>query len=392
MSYIRSVFHGYGGAEIYMHNLAKYLVKNGIKVKVIVPAKGKEKRGRLEGVEYEFIRPQVPMDGKGLLSSFKSLLFYLLFGFELRERLENENFDIFHSFGLTSYFYLKSKDRKITVVQPFAIYGTYKPNVIKNIIRAVSIDRIVKGVLTQADAIASEGDIQTREIHEKFEIPLEKFFYLPIGIELSAVRNYILNSKLSRKNLGIDDADVVLININRLVKNKGVNYLIDALKILNEQHSINTKLILIGAGPEEEAIMKQIKLLNLNEKVLHFKNISDKLKFQLLALADILVHPSLFEGSPIATLEALAAGKPVVVTNVSEIPHVVRHGVNGILVPPRDPEAIAKAVLEIYENGLIEKMGRESKKIARNYDWDIIAKMAIRKYEELMEKNNTATI
>ena len=210
----------------------------------------------------------------------------------------------------------------------------------------------------------------------------DKFIYIPDGVEIKFIEESIKKSELSKGALGIEDADIILVNVNRLAKNKGVIYLIDALGILNK--CLDVRLILIGSGPEENRIKMRLKELGIEQKVLHFRNIPDEKKFQLISLADISVTPTLFEGLPIVILEAMACGKPVIASNVTEVPQVVNHGVNGLLVPPRDPEAIAKAVLEIYENGLIEKMGRESKKIARNYDWNIIVKKTIKEYEKLL--------
>ena len=80
----------------------------------------------------------------------------------------------------------------------------------------------------------------------------------------------------------------------------------------------------------------------------------------------------------------MACGKPIVASNVSEIPQVVKHGINGLLVPPADPRAIANAVLEIYDKNLLKKFGKKSEEIVKKYDWNRIARMAIKKYEELV--------
>jgi glycosyltransferase involved in cell wall biosynthesis len=106
--------------------------------------------------------------------------------------------------------------------------------------------------------------------------------------------------------------------------------------------------------------------------------------FQLYTLADVSVTPTLYEGLPLVVLEAMACGKPIVASNVSEIPQVVKSGENGFLVPPRDPNAIANAILEIYDKDLFRKMGDKSKEIVKNYDWNVIAKKAISKYEDLI--------
>jgi glycosyltransferase involved in cell wall biosynthesis len=62
----------------------------------------------------------------------------------------------------------------------------------------------------------------------------------------------------------------------------------------------------------------------------------------------------------------------------------VKSGENGFLVPPRDPNAIANAILEIYDKDLFRKMGDKSKEIVKNYDWNVITKKATSKYEDLI--------
>lgn len=376
-------FHKYGGAEVYIYNLTKYLVKNGVDVKIISSLpKPKVKSTVHEGIEYEFIPPHVPTDTK------RSIISYHLFNFNLARKLIKEDFDILHSFGMTAYQYLKrGKKRGRVVIEPFGLYGSHeaKPNVIKRYLRKLLIEDPVRYCAKHADAIAAEGKFQAKEISEKFEISEEKFIFIPDGVELDVIEKHISNSTLSRESLGLDDADLVLVNVNRLVKNKGVNYLVDSLRILN--NSLNVKLILIGSGLEENAIKRRIRELGLEQKIIHFKNISDREKFQLIDLAEISVTPTLFEGLPIAILEAMACGKPVVASNITEVPQVVKHGVNGFLVRPRDPEAIAKAILKIYKKSLINKMGSESKRMVKDYDWNVIAARAMKEYEGLL--NNT---
>ena len=374
-------FHKYGGAEIYIYNLAKYLVREGIEVKMFTskPEQGVE-NVVYDGIKYEFVSPHVPTDVK------RSLISYHFFNINLARKLCKEDFDILHSFGMTAHNYLK-KRKKISkvIVEPFGLYGTHevKQNFAKKYLRKLLIEKPLEYCVKNADAIAVEGNIQAKEISEKFEVSEDKFIYIPDGVEIEFIEESIKKSELSREALGIGDADIILVNVNRLVKNKGVIYLIDALGILNK--CLDVRLILIGSGPEENRIKMRLKELGIEQKVLHFKNVPDKKKFQLISLADISVTPTLFEGLPIVILEAMACGKPVIASNVTEVPQVVKHGVNGFLVPPRDPEAIANAVLEIYESGFIEKMGCESKKIARNYDWNAITERVIRDYKKVLE-------
>jgi glycosyltransferase involved in cell wall biosynthesis len=373
-------FHRYGGAEIYAYNLAKYLSKHGVDVKIIasVPEKRSESRSLIyDGLRYEFLPPSIPIYSKA------SLIFYHVFNYNLAKKLRGENFDILHSFGMTAYRYLKGKVKGKVVVEPFGLYGTEEREVswLKRKARELLIENPLGYCVKRADAIAVEGEVQAKDISVKYGVPEDKFIYIPDGVEIEVIDEYLSRNKLTREELKLSDADIVLVNVNRLVRNKGVIYLIDALKILNNE--LNVKLILIGSGPEESNLKRKIGELKLKDKVIHFKDISDETKFQLIALADISVTPTLFEGLPIVILEAMACGKPIVASNVTEVPQVVKHGINGFLVPPRSPEAIAKAVLEIYEKGLIKVMGRESRKIAEDYDWKKVARKAIKEYERL---------
>ena len=368
-------FHGYGGMERYYYNLAKHLVEQGIKVEIVTSQdKSGNKFLEFDGIKYTFIPPN--FNKKPFMS-----LWYYPFSLNVKKYLEKIRFDVLHGTAGT-YPYSNLRNRKPVIVQPFGL-EPFKIEGIRGLLLKILFYRMSKRNMENADAIASEGELQTKEIIDLFGVPREKIFYLPVGVDLDIIEQYLKNSQLSKEDYNLQDADLVLINVNRLAPNKGVPYLIESLKILNEE--LNVKLIMVGSGPEEGNIKKKINDLELQDKVLHFKNISDEKMFQLFTLADVSVTPTLYEGLPTVVLEAMACGKPIVASNVSEIPQVVKDGVNGFLVPPANSKAIADAVLKIYDKNLFMKMSKASKKIIKNYDWSKIAKMAVKKYEELLK-------
>jgi len=365
-------FHHYGGMQKYVYYLGKYLVRQGLDVEIVTSWRKGLKSQVYDGINYTFICPPI-WHGLG----------YQGFSLNAARYLRKRDFDILHSFLGVACYYLRLGGRAPVVVQAFGNEAFKLDNPILNLI-SQPMQWAISYSMKHADSIASSGEVNAREITNLFKVPPQKLFYLLDGVDLGLVEGYLSNVKITRAKIGIDDADLVLINVNRLDRNKGVPYLIDAMKILSQE--LDVRLILVGTGSQEQKIKGQIRELGLENKVVHFKNISEEEVFQLYTLADISVTPTLFEGLPLVILEAMACGKPVVASNVSEVPQVVKPGQNGFLVPPKNPEAIAAAVLEIHRNDLKAEFGQRSKEIVKGYDWSIIARKAITKYENLIKR------
>lgn len=372
-------FHGYGGMETYAYFLSKYLAEEDIDVEIITSLS--EKEGNIsKNPNYTFLPPFVNR-------KHTKPIRYRLFVRNCVKYLKKSDFAILHAFGVTAYDYLSVRNRKPVIAQPFGS-EEFKTN--ENLIKKIYSDFFIRKpkiyCMQHVDAIASLGEANTQDIINLFKVPKENIFTLPSGIDLNLVAGWLADVKIARKDFGLEDSDLVLMNVNRLAPNKGVPYLIDALKILNNK--LDVKLILVGTGSEEQRIKEQIIKLGLEDRIIHFKNIPNEKMFQLYTLADISVTPTLYEGGcpPFVILEAMSAGKPIVATNIPQISESIQNGGNGFLVPPRNPEAIADTVFKIYDKDLIEKMGRKSREIVKNYDWSIIAKKAISKYEELIER------
>ncbi|MEW6095641.1 MAG: glycosyltransferase family 4 protein [bacterium] len=370
--------------ERYIFFLAKYLKEKGINVEIITSSvDGKKRQETYEGINFIFLAPQVVTKG-----IFKFLMFPIthhLFTLNIARYLKNIDFDILHSFGGTPVFYnIFVKKRPPVVNQPFGL-EPFKTKGLRKIYNYLFWYLFAKCILKTSDAIASEGDNQTQDIIKIFNISKEKCFNLPDGVDVSIIEKHTANPKITRADIGLKLTDFVLINVNRLAPNKGVKYLIDALNILRKTIK-DIKLIIIGTGSEETNILRQIENYGLKDIVLHFKNVDDEKLYNYYSLADAFVCPTLYEGLPIVILEAMACGLPIVATNTAENPQVVKDKINGFLVPVASETGIADGVLRLYENNQQRRqMGIKSKEIIKDYDWKIIAKKAIAKYQQLVE-------
>jgi len=160
-----------------------------------------------------------------------------------------------------------------------------------------------------------------------------------------------------------------IVSIARLVPVKGISYLIRAIADLKD-----ASLVIIGDGPHRERLELLSRRLELCDRVFFNGWVSDRSEiWNHLNQATVFVLPSLSEGRPRVLVEAMACGLPVVATDVGGVPEIVVDGVNGLLVPPRDPRALAKAIEYVLDDVDFQKRtSTENMKTAAEYSPPII--------------------
>ncbi|MBW1803013.1 MAG: glycosyltransferase family 4 protein [Deltaproteobacteria bacterium] len=188
-----------------------------------------------------------------------------------------------------------------------------------------------------------------------------KMIRIPNGIELDRYRPGEADSA-DRRALGISPGKPVIGSIGRLVREKGHLDLIDAHKKVQETFP-GAQLVIAGEGPMKEKLLKRVNALKLARSVI-FQGFVKDIR-PLMASIDVFAFPSLSEGFPMITLEAMAMAKPIVASNLPGISEQIDHGKTGILVPPGDSHAIAGAVVELLVNReLAKKLGLHARKKA----------------------------
>lgn len=153
-----------------------------------------------------------------------------------------------------------------------------------------------------------------------------------------------IDTAVARGQLGLLGDSKIIFTLGALIKRKGFNYLIDAMKQVCNQRK-DVLCFIGGAGPEKGNLQGQIDRLGLGKKVRLFGSVpGDQLTLWMNA-CDLFVLPSLNEGNPTVMFEALGCGKPFVGTRVGGVPEVISSDDYGLLIEPADPEDLAEKIL-----------------------------------------------
>lgn len=193
---------------------------------------------------------------------------------------------------------------------------------------------------------------------------------IPNGAALDLFRGAAGNARSLRKEIGIPEDAAVVITTSRLVEKNGVDILITAISSIPNMH-----LVIVGEGEERRDLEKLAKETGRSDRV-HFLGARPYRELpQYLKMADIFARPSRSEGMGNSFIEAMAAGIPVIGTPVGGIVDFLVDGVNGLVVPPEDPKALAAAIRRLVNDpDLRKKLSAAASATAERYDWPGIAK------------------
>jgi glycosyltransferase involved in cell wall biosynthesis len=168
---------------------------------------------------------------------------------------------------------------------------------------------------------------------------------------------------------------------------KGQDILLMALKEVNEQYK-NIDLIIAGEGSAIQACQDLASLLKIQDNVIFLGLVQDhKRLIELLNGCEFFVLPSRYESFSIANLEAMAAGKAVIVTDVGGMSEIIKDGINGIVVKPKDVEGLTNAMLALIENhNLRNTLSQNAKETVRNYVWENLADQYVQVYQKVLSR------
>lgn len=206
-------------------------------------------------------------------------------------------------------------------------------------------------------------------------IPLEKF-KIPKTVE----------TENEKKRLEIDLTSKVIGTVTRLRKEKGIEYLLESVPIVLGMFP-NTVFVIVGDGPLRRELESLSRQLSIDDRVIFAGFCQDV--SAILSIFDIAVFPSITEGSPQALLEAMAMGRPIIATNVGGMKEILEDGETALLVPSKEPKALADGIIYLLRNQHgAKKLGIRAKEDAEKYDINIYVRRLEKYYAQLVSSNS----
>ncbi|MDH0673402.1 glycosyltransferase family 4 protein [Empedobacter sp. GD03861] len=319
----------------------------------------------------------------------RSLGAMLSFGFQLGKIFKREKFDIIHLYRMqpniigTPFAYWYGK--KVKIVNHITGLGvaftkdSSKFNLIKSIIK--SLYNINNSIFRAQLIFQNEEDKKELGNHSSFQV-----------IKGSAVNEDRFNTTIQpsaklleqlKKEYHLTEGKT-LIFVSRLLKQKGLSYLIEAINQINQSESQKINLLIAGwidPNNPDSFTETEIKHYGGQEGVIFLGKRNDI--NDIIALADIAVLPTYYrEGTPRFLLEAMAMGKPILTTDMPGCNHLVKDNKNGVLVQPQSTEEILKGLQYLLKADL-EKMGYESNKLyLEEFSEDVVYNQILNLYKK----------
>lgn len=265
-----------------------------------------------------------------------------------------------HTLGLLASRLAKVKKIVVTRRMDFPIKGFSSRLKYNKVDKIVAISEIIKDILIR-------GGVKKEKI---------TVIYSTVNCE-----DFSGKSNL-REELGLADDTLLLGTVASLVGRKGHRHLFGAMVKVKEKFP-QIKLLVVGEGPLEKDLKKLAKRLGLENEVIFLgfrKDIPE-----ILNILDVFVLASLKEGLGVSLLEAAGHGLPIVATNVGGIPEIVKDGITGFLVPPKDSEALAEKIIYLLSHSeQARKMGENGKEqVRKNFSVEQMVNSYTKLYETL---------
>ncbi|HET7698165.1 MAG TPA: glycosyltransferase family 4 protein [Vicinamibacterales bacterium] len=404
----RAVFplHGYGGLERHVFDLIRALIERGVGVTLISPPP------RDAGLTAAAVHPDLnadfvpyrtfPLAGRRGTTVIDRSTAYPVWGLRAGRRalelVRGGAADIVHGFGASVLGYARARKngqgRAPLVMNPQGLeeFGATDPSRAR-LKRAayLPLRRAVIASAAAADAVIATDRSLEPVVLKHLGIPRERMTTIPNALDLRTIDAAADATAIARLRAdhGVRPEERVLLSVGRLEASKGFHVLLRALAAARDHGGLEGlawRWVALGDGPHRAALERLAAELGVQRQVRFLGRVSDTDMHAWHEVSTLFVHPTLYEGSSLVTLEAMAHRRAVVASAAGGIPDKVRPGGNGWLVPPGDPSALAAAISgAIADPARLARYGAAGRMIVeREFSWTAAGDATVALYRRLL--------
>ena len=410
----RSIFplHGVGGLERHVYDLVQYLSNAGVDVTLVTRPESSKAAMRTASLDPRITLITVPyrtfpLAGRRGTTVLDRSTAYPFFGMRAGrvawDLVRDRKIDVAHGLGASVLGYARRRARSAAPLvfnpqglEEFGATGPHRATLKR--VGYLPLRRAVLACARAADRVIATDRSLEPIVLEHLRVPAARVRVIPNALDLRTIDRVRLPAEAARVRLasGIGPDDVVLLSVGRLEANKGFHHLAAALGALVEHGRLTERRwrwIVVGDGPFRGRLEQAIREAGIEASVRLVGRTTDEDLHAWYEAATLFVHPTLYEGSSLVTLEAMAHGRAVVATDAGGLRDKVRPGVNGWLVTPGDPSALAGAISGALDHpSTLTAFGRAGREIVeREFSWDAAGAATVRLYDELLSAAGTRT-
>ena len=394
--------HGFGGIERHVFHLVTHLARLGVQVTLYVqpPTTDESSQAiadRLSSiifVRYDYTSPLIrPNSIPGRQINYPWYSWRL--GCTVAAAARRGAYDVVHAQGLCAlgYGWIRQHDpflaRLPFIANPHGLEEYRTPDWRKRL--AYTPFRALYAYGNRcADRVIATDACTRDDLPRYLGVDPRRVVVIPSAIDVAECLDWTRDDlrMRMRERFRLDEAELVLLSVSRLERNKGYHVLAEALGKLQAWGALpqRWRWLLVGQGKERAALEAQVRALGIAGHVVFAGRLEDAELHSLYEEIDLFVHPTLYEGSSLVTLEAMLHRRPVVASAVGGIPDKVFDGRNGYLVRPGDADDLAaKIARAIAARAQWPAWGDASVNIVRTtFDWPVVARRTLEEYERMV--------
>lgn len=412
-------FHGQGGLERHVFDLVRHLIGRNIAVTLVTPPERRRSRGgvRQSGNDSEQAEREVfddprlrrrivpyrtfPFAGRRGTTVIDRSTAYPFFGWRagrvVADLVSGGEVDLVYGLGASALGYARARARGARAPLVFNPQGLEEFGATDAELAGAPLKRrayaplraAVRICARAADRVIATDTVLEPVVLRHLAVPASRVRVVPNAVDVDRCDRLAgpEDGERIRTRHAIESQVPLLLSVGRLEANKGFHVLAEALGRLPNEAA--WRWVLVGDGPFRRAIQRAIEAAGLQHRAILAGRVSDADLHAWYEAASLFVHPTLYEGSSLVTLEAMAHRRPVVATTAGGLPDKVTPGVTGWLVTPGDSGSLASAVREaLHQPERRPVMGAEGRALALGrFSWPRVIDQFLGVCSELLEGN-----